>query len=87
MAFDRWHRFEIEIVANHKGMADGSVRVWFNGQLVKERTGVLLFSASPDPASDFIYEYGIGNQEQWQATDVMKDYRLWDNIQFRTARP
>jgi hypothetical protein len=87
LAFDRWHRVEVEIVANHRDVADGIVRVWFNGRLVKERTGVLLFSPSPNEASDFIYEYGIGNQEQWQPGDTMKNYRLWDNIEFRTGRP
>jgi hypothetical protein len=87
IGFDRWHRVEVEIVANHRGMSDGIVRMWFNGQLVRERTGVLLFSPSPSEATDFIYEYGIGNQEQWQASDVMKNYRLWDNIEFWTARP
>ncbi|HEV2150143.1 MAG TPA: Ig-like domain-containing protein [Longimicrobiaceae bacterium] len=87
VAFDRWHRVEVELTANTRGMANGSIRVWFNGQLVKERTNVMLFGASPSEATDFIYEYGIGNQEQWAPTDLMKDYRLWDNIHFRTARP
>jgi uncharacterized protein YjdB len=85
--FDRWHRVELEIVVNHRGVADGSVRLWHNGRLVKERTGMIVFDPSPAETSDFIYEYGIGNQEQWGVNDTMKDYRLWDNIEFRTARP
>ncbi|HEV2735378.1 MAG TPA: hypothetical protein VGV85_11110 [Longimicrobiaceae bacterium] len=87
VAFNQWHRLEMEILVNHRGAADGIMRVWLNGRLVKERTNVLLFGASPSAASDFIFEYGIGNQEQWTPSDVMKDYRLWDNVQFRTARP
>ena len=87
VAFGQWHRVEVEILANHKDTADGTIRVWFNGKLVKERTNIVLFSPSGNPDSDFIYEYGIGNQEQWSPGDVMKDYRFWDNIEFRTARP
>jgi hypothetical protein len=87
VAFDKWHRVEMEILANHRGAADGALRVWLNGRLVKERTNVVLFDPSGSPDSDFIYEYGIGNQEQWGVNDTMKDYRLWDNIEFRTARP
>jgi hypothetical protein len=87
VAFGQWHRVEVEILANHKDTADGTIRVWFNGKLVKERTNIVLFSPSGNPDSDFIYEYGIGNQEQWGLNDTMKSYRLWDNIEFRTARP
>lgn len=86
VAFDKWHRLELELVANHKDASDGSIRVWLNGRLVKERKNVVLFSPSGNADSDFIYEYGIGNQEQWSPGDVMKNYRFWDNIEFRTAR-
>jgi hypothetical protein len=49
----------------------------------------MVFSDSPSPATDFVYEWGIGNQEQWGADEKlpMKDYRIWDNIEFRTRRP
>jgi hypothetical protein len=87
VSFGQWHRVELEIVANHKDASDGSIRVWLNGRLVKERTNVVLFGTSGNPDADFIYEYGIGNQEQWSPGDVMKSYRFWDNIEFRTARP
>jgi hypothetical protein len=89
LAWDTWHRLELQLIVNHRGVADGVVRLWLDGQLVKERSGVVIFDPSASPSSDFIYEWGVGNQQQWAPDErvPMKDYRLWDNIEFRTTRP
>jgi hypothetical protein len=87
--WETWNRIEMLVIANRRGAADGVVQLWLNGRLVKERRNALLFSPSPSTATDFIYEWGIGNQEQWAADETlaMKDYRLWDNIEFWPRRP
>ena len=87
--WETWHKLEMQLIVNHKGASDGIVRVWLDGRLVKERRGVVIFDPSASPATDFIYEWGVGNQEQWAPDErlPMKDYRLWDNIEFRTGRP
>jgi hypothetical protein len=89
IGWETWHRIEMQLIVNHRGVADGVVRVWLDGRLVKERRGVVIFDPSASTATDYIYEWGIGNQEQWSADEKvpMKDFRMWDNVEFRTGRP
>lgn len=89
-----WYRLGLELVVNHQGVADGAVRLWLkqggeSDVLIYERIGFEVFVPGLAGTAAFIYEWGIGNQEQWGETDpvAMKDYRLWDNIEFHTQRP
>ncbi|HEX8274363.1 MAG TPA: hypothetical protein VF615_17125, partial [Longimicrobiaceae bacterium] len=89
ISWETWHKIEVQLIVNHRGVADGTVRVWLDGRLVKERRGVIVFDPSASTSTDFIYEWGIGNQEQGAADETlpMKDYRIWDNVEFWTGRP
>ena len=82
-----WNTLEVEFQINSRGKADGWIKIWVNGVLRYERTNLLLFSAQADPSTERIFEFPVGNQEQWESKEKMGDYRLWDNIQFRTSRP
>ncbi|HEU0076760.1 MAG TPA: Ig-like domain-containing protein [Longimicrobiaceae bacterium] len=89
LSWDTWHRIELQVVANRRGAADGALRLWIDGRATHLGEGVALFEPSESASSDFISEWGIGNQEQWgpDETVAMKDYRLWDSLEFRTGRP
>jgi hypothetical protein len=87
--WNTWYRMGLEMIVNHQVVADGTIRLWLNDALIYEGKNLEIFVAGSNGASAFIYEWGIGNQEQWAENEPvpMKNYRLWDNIEFRTARP
>ncbi len=83
--WNTWYRMGLEMIVNHQGVADGTIRLWLDGALIYEARNVEIFVAGSNGAAAFIYEWGVGNQEQWaeNETVVMKDYRLWDNVELQ----
>lgn len=84
-----WHRLEVEVQANSAYSAsDGVLRVWLDGALVHERTGVKLYST--DPGGAFHYdEWGVGYQREsapGEAASSISEVRYFDRVSFSTKR-
>jgi hypothetical protein len=88
MAFDQKHTLELEFKTNTNGNADGWLKLWLNGVLMRHRVDVQLV-IEPEGLPDRVHwcQFLTGAQEQWNTETNMEDHRYWDDIEFRTTRP
>jgi hypothetical protein len=88
-AWETWYKIGVEYKLNQIGVADGRVRIWINDQLKMDLPNFEWFKGGVVGAAAYIYEWGIGNQEQWNIGEPvdMKDFRCFDRIAFYDKAP
>jgi uncharacterized protein YjdB len=84
IAFAAWQRLEAQITLNSSPTAsDGVVRVWVNGVLKIEATGLRLITKA-NPTYAGYKEVGIGYQVN--ASTLYEESRYWDRLMVSTGR-
>ena len=75
--YDQWYSVEIEVQANTPDVADGAARIWINGTMVIEKTGLVFRS---NGYSMGITRMLIGDQADRTNYLPVDEYRYWDDI-------
>jgi hypothetical protein len=66
-----WHRWEIQLIANTPGTANGVARIWLDGQLISEHHDILYSGASQDNVWQQVYWYPVWGGMQDAVRDDM----------------
>lgn len=85
ISYDKKTSIEIQITNNSAvGRADGLLRIWVDGNLVLDKSGIEFLTTSA-PFVKFMF----GQQTQHQLNDksiTFDEYRYWDNMALSTKR-
>ena len=82
---DQWTRLEQEVILNHPARRDGRIRVWVNGRLVLDETG-LLFRTNEQTGFRGVMAHVFfgGKDRSWAASrDMVMRYTPFD-LRWRT---
>jgi uncharacterized protein YjdB len=81
--WDRWHTIEKEMTVNSSPTAsDGVIRIWLDGVLVLEETGLRLIGTTGN--REYFDRFLVG--QQMQNSTPYDELRYWDRAAFATQR-
>ncbi|HJX18597.1 MAG TPA: hypothetical protein VJ437_10420 [Acidiferrobacterales bacterium] len=83
IVFDRWYAIEVGVRLNTPGLADGELRLWLDGALIFERTGI-RFRDNLKPLGRVM----VGDQINRAGNEVgYSEERYWDDIAIANSGP
>lgn len=78
VTYDEWHCLELHLDLNTPGSADGTVRIWLDGDMVYENTSAETRESDEDVP---LKNVQIGEQVDKNGdTESREEYRYWDDI-------
>ncbi len=85
-SYNTWYSLEVHVKANTPGVSDGVIQVWVGGILAYTNSAVNLRGNCTTNITRIAYGDQV-NQLNMQLTDVIDEYRYWDDIVISATGP